>query len=470
MENITTNFKLCPDYRRERLDFSEIQWSKDNPIDLRGRPTYPITIPSSHGSSYTYKISKDWFFKRKLQDGNSPQSVFSQHHQVQAYNELSGSLDDLGEVLCYILAKNIKNSTSGEPIVSVSEYKLASYLDEKGITQRGCISRNVCTDPKMKLVNMSEILKSASLPQTSNSIDVYMSALKHFCNLKNYDADFDKIRETLIKNSYFCWKVANSDNHKLNITFLVTPNENGKGGVLNVSPLIDNGSAYELSTPYFSAGTTESKQSDLLIDDENSKMDENGNRVFSFTHYPFMHSAFNLDPRVLLFDNVDLENKNYEYEYCLACEMLSDKNLYEDIYQIDNQISIDSAINEINEIYGTSFRDNPKSINWPPLLKEFMHETNNCKSRILSLVVADYYFHAAYTTCVEPVSRVKPTKQYEELRNLMIGLPLQQNKEAYDKLFTELLNSYNISFNPQLLETLEFKNQDTFSKPGQQPV
>ena len=84
-------------------------------------------MPSHQGSSFTYKVSDKWFFKRKLQDGGHPHTIFSQHHFSQAYNELYGTFDDLGEVIAYILSKSVIDSKTGEPIVKVPEYRLATY-------------------------------------------------------------------------------------------------------------------------------------------------------------------------------------------------------------------------------------------------------------------------------------------------------------------------------------------------------
>lgn len=461
-------FKLCPDYKRVSLDFNEIQREKTNPLDKKGYPIYPRVLPSSQGTSYTYQISDDWFFKRKLQDGNNPAQIFSQHHHKKTYDELSGSFDDLAEVICYILAKNIINPTTGEKIIDVAEYKLATFTDENDILYRGCISKNICNNPGEKIVTMAEILSCTGIK--GNSITDYMSALEKYTKARNITIDLPATRTELIKHSFFCWKVANSDNHKNNIIYVFnrnTPN----GPTLRLKSLIDNGSAYELSSPYTTSNSDHatSRFEQLLYDDNFSVIDENGQRHFAFSQYPFMHNAFHLDVSQLLFNDVKIGEKSFSYEYCLASEILSDPELYESIYQIETQFDLDKAIAEIDDTYGKKTPNNEKLIDWPPLLKEYMYETNRVKSETLSTITADYYLYAAFSKCIGTVDREKPSDLYENFRKSMISLPLLPNKKAYDLAFTTIAQSYGVEIDTNLLESLAFKKSNEFSKPENQP-
>ena len=184
----TKTFKVCADYKRDDLDFAKIQYSKDNPPNKKGLPTYPNLISSNQGSSFTYQVSKDWFFKRKLQDGGTPLNIFSQHHFNQAYNELCGSFDDLGEVIAYFLAKNIIDPKTGEPIVFIPEYRLATFTDKENIMYRGCLSKNICESSDEQLITIADMMKSCDI--TGNTIEIYMQALKKFANTKKYNCDF----------------------------------------------------------------------------------------------------------------------------------------------------------------------------------------------------------------------------------------------------------------------------------------
>ena len=446
------NYFICKDYKRKSFDFNEIQRHKDNPRDSFGYPKYPETLSSSVGSSYTYKLSDDIFFKRKQQDGNglAQDTILSLHHYNKNYDELCGSLDDLAEVICYVLAKKLINPKTGEPLINVAEYELATFTDKEDILLRGCISKNLCSGDT-SLVSMADILKSTRL--NGNSLDVYMQALEKYCAGGKFVTDLEKTRRDLIKNSYFCWKVANSDNHKNNITFLSIKIDENKF-MLVVSSLIDNGSAYELSSPYILNSTNKPKFQSLLESDEFSTSDENGNKKFSFPYYPYMHNAFYLDDSVLLFRNNTAE-KSFSYEYCLASEMLSDPELYFEIYEIEKQFNLTAMEEEIDKTYGSPAFDH--AINWPPLLKEFMHATNDVKSRTLACVVADYYLHTAYSSLVEKVDRNNPPPLYDEFKQQMLSLPLLPNKQAYDEAFVTLAKQYNIKIDPTKLEDLKFK-------------
>ena len=467
MEEIKT-FKVCSDYRRDDLDYAKIQSAEGNPKDKWGVATYPYLIPSSHGSSFTYRVSSDWFFKRKLQDGAAPLDILSQHHFNQAYNELCGTLDDLGEVISYFLVKNVIDPQTGKPFVHVPEYRLATYTDKENITYRGCLSKNICQNPNEKIVTMAEMMTSAGL--TGNSIEVYMKALKLYASGKKCKCDFDAMRRSLILNSYVCWKLANSDNHKHNVIVLSRTLPDGTFEIVPAG-MIDNGSSYELSSPYTIGGVSseELRLAKLLKDEEFSSVDENGNRVFDFAYYPFMHTAFHLNPEALVDKNTKINGKNFAYEYSLASEMLEDKELFRTIYEFEKQLKIESAIEPINEIYGASVKGAPKTINWPPLLREFMFETNNVKSKTIAYVVADYYLSVAYSATVGKADKENPSKQYAAIAEYMLTLPLQQSKEAYDEIFVKVAENFGVKIDKEKLAKIEFKLKGEMAKPEQQP-
>lgn len=467
MNEIKT-FKVCADYNREDLDFARIQNAKDNPINKQGVPTYPYLIPSKHGSSFTFKVSDDWFFKRKLQDGGAPLNIFSQHHFNQAYNELCGSFDDLGEVIAYFIAKSVIDPTTGEPIVFIPEYRLATFTDKENITYRGCLSKNICEDSNEQLITMAEIMSSSNM--TGNSIETYMQALQKYAKTKNYKCDFEHIRKSLVLYSYVCWKLANSDNHKYNIVLILKKLPNGTFEIVPRG-LIDNGSAYELSSPYLSAGDSaeEIRFAKLLTDEDFSSIDKDGNRVFDFAYYPFMHTAFQLDPDSLVDKDTKINGKNFAYEYSLASEMLSDKELFRQIYEFEKQCKIESAIKPINEIYGISVKGAPKTVNWPPYLQEFMFETNNVKSKTIAYIVADYYLSTVYNSLIEKSNKENPTKLYSVFRDYMLSLPLQASKEAYDELFVDFAKKLNIEIDKTQLSKITFKTKGEMSKPENQP-
>lgn len=458
-------FEICSLYKREDLDFVAIQRDRNNPIDQKGYPTYPVLMPSGQGSSYTYRVSKEWFFKRKLQDGGHPHTIFSQHHFNQAYNELYGTFDDLGEVIAYHLSDAIVDPQTGKKIVNIPEYKLATYLDKDQILLRGCISKNVCANGNQRLVPMSYILQTAGLK--GNSIDVYMQAIEAYITRKGFICDLNSIRRTLIKDSYFNWKIGNSDNHKNNILLIIETTSDGKT-IANVSPLIDNGSAYELSVRYMNdAGKI--RMESLLSDDKFSKENDEGQRVFEFQHYPYMHNAFQLESDTLAISDTSIAGKNYSYEYSLASEMLSDNELYHQIYEINRQLSPDVAIKAINETYGSTLNDGTKSINWPPYLKEFMHATNDIKTKVLTYVVADYYLQVISNSLQSSTNNSKFKQLYQAIHAEFVNIPLQASKEAYDELFIALANKYGISIDRSTLSAIQFKKNLALHQGEQEP-
>lgn len=444
-----SSFKICPDYKRESFDFCEIQRDKNNVIVKNGELLYPYLLPSSHGSSYTLKLSDNLFFKRKQQDGNLPATIFSQHHFRRDYAELSGSLDDLAEVICYYLSKDMIDPKTQMPLIKVANYKLASYTDEEGVEFRGCVTENIVGENE-ELINMADIMKNSQGldGKTDKTFESYSRSIQKYIRLKNIKCDFESLTQSMIKNSYFCWKVANSDNHKNNITFLLRHNQNGEKELL-VSPLIDNGSAYELSAPYVAASDINNPRFVKLLDfPDFSKTDSNGNKFLDFSYYPFMHNAFMFDT-----DNINAEitmigDKSYSYEYGLAAKMLSDDELLRQIYQIENQIDIEKMFSAIESEYGTA-----TGFNWPPLLKEFILATNKVKSQTLSYVTADLYFQNAIKICEQSPKLV-------ELKNEFLRLPLQQAKDDYNKLFIELCESNGIRVDKNKLGNLSvYKNE-----------
>ncbi len=463
MEEIKT-FKLCSDYRRDDFDFAEIQTSKNNPV-VRGIPTYPYLMPSNKGTSFTYKLAPDLFFKRKLQDGGISSSFRS-----SSYNELCGTFDDLAEVISYFLAKELIDPQTGKNIVEVPEYRLATFTDKNGTVQRGCVSKNVCKDQNEQLMSMRDILKLTSHNQNANSIEDYMKAIENYMKIANIKCDLEAMRRALILKSEYSWLNANSDDTNSNVTVIKRKLQYGSFELIP-GGIIDNGSSFEMSSPYLSGGTSsgQSYHQDLLLDDSYSSTNPNGERVFDFQSYPRMHTAFHLNPKTLLFSDTKWGSENYAYEYCLACEMLSDKELFRLSYEIKTQLDIEKAIKAVDETYGASIKGAPKSIEWPPLLKDYMRETHKYKKRILSFVVADYYLDAAFNAFIEKSDRKKPSKLYSIFQEKMLGLPLQSSKEAYDERFLNIANLLGIEVDKEKLASLEFKTQEGPAKAEQQP-
>ena len=455
-------FELCAWFKKDNYDFNRIQMDKDNPLDVRGYPTYPKVVSSKLGSSYTYQISKDLFFKRRLQDGEqaSPQDYalgwVSLHHTSLADNELKGTFDDLGEVLSYHISKRIIDPKTGEPIIRVPEYRLACYDNERNEIFRGCTSRNVCENSNQKLVSMADVMSFVKFPD-GKSIDHYMAALEKYVAMKGIDCDMSEIRRRMVVDSGYNWETANSDNHKNNVVLIEEKVPNGKTKMFS-KWIIDNGSCYELSSRYMNQDG-KLRFAALYEDDITSRVDENGNRVLDFAHYPYMHAAFQLESDKLLIPDTTIGGISYSYEYSLASEMLEDAEIYRQMYEIDRQLDIDAAIADIDSIYGAG-KKGEEEINWPPHLKEFMHATDDLKSKVLSYVVSDYFLKVAFNEMIGRFDSKKFADLFESFKNDMMQVPLLESKEEYEKVFVAIAQKHGIEIDINKLKTIKFKDED----------
>ncbi|MBQ9786384.1 MAG: hypothetical protein IJW25_02845, partial [Clostridia bacterium] len=243
-------------YRRHEFDYGEIKWQA-----MQNGQNYPKALSVDKGHSTLYQFSPDYFFKRKQQDGNhglhsEGYGIHSQHHFV--YDEIIGSFDDLAEVMCCKIANKLgttqKTNYLGQkyeaPVVDTAKYFLAVYKNKDGDEERGCLTENVAKNAHLiQGTTFLQNLPCATPTRTpENSLPNYLKALNDYSEKTGIVLD-PNIQRDLVVNSYFCWKVANCDNHCNNITFLQTRNPDGTN-VLTVSPIIDNGSAWESAISY----------------------------------------------------------------------------------------------------------------------------------------------------------------------------------------------------------------------------
>ncbi len=454
---LETEYKVCPISGRKDIDYDHVYMDENNPRDFLDRPKYPIKISSTEGSSTIIQISDKYFFKRKLQDFSAAGVVLSLHHDNSSLNELFGSFDDIAEVFCWLFSKHLINPKTGEPIFKVAEYTLARYRNEKEQQMNGCLSKNVCEKPNEKLISLATICKSYGYK--GKKITEYMNAIRKYFNNSIYDIDFDEIEHDIKLNSSFCWKVGNSDNHKNNIT-IITTRETGRI-TARVSPMIDNGSAFEFSSAHILPGSTKSVIENRLEDDNFSEVDKEGERYFYLKQPPQKNNAIYLDRDSLLFDSdVDLPYLNYEYP--LVSDMLSSERLFDEIYQMECQYknALDLAFEDMDKIYGT--------INWPPHTKDFMYALLDYKSRTLSEVMGDYFAFAA-SECIKPKKRQDKNIISAFLREQMSKLPLLASKKEYEMALLALARENGLEVDEEKLSALKFKKEGQPEKNEQQP-
>lgn len=443
--------EICKYYRRE-YDYSKIRYeSMLNPQ----KGSYPKYVPAKDGSSNSFWMNPNQLFKRKLQDGNFTLNFHSGHHF--RYEEQVGSFDDLAEVLSYTIAKNlgtrVKTDNNGNsfeaPVVDCAKYELATFTNAEEQVYRGCVTENIVPNGA-HLIKGSDILRG--IPEgtrPTNSLPDYLKAVEAFG--KRMGCAVDKnIENDLIINSYFCWKIFNSDNHGSNITFLNQRSPDG-GFILTVSPIIDNGSAWELSLPYANQNNpSEGCRYETIKNSEScvATTDENGKTTYTFTKEPFVkHTAFSLKAGSLGGHSKEINGEKFEYEYDLAAHALANPEVYSAIYSIESNFNLQGAFKEMGDTY---------RILWPDHMKDVIAGASQYKTDLISSVMADYYCYTAFTNAVGEVNQEQPSETYLMFREEMQKLPLQPNAESYMEEFLKIAEQNQVAVDQSQLENLEF--------------
>ena len=453
---------------------------------------YPKSVSVNKGHSSIYQISQDWFFKRKQQDGNygadsmqtnNRSSIvqyfhsmggydiptpFSQHHFV--YNELKGCLEDIAEVFCYTVSKglgtvkktDIYGRTFDAPVVDVAEYKLAEYKDKEGILQRGCLSKNILGEND-NLIQGDFLLKFLKEGNIGSNLPNYLRAIKAYTDTMGIMVD-PNIQRDLIVNSYFCWKVGNTDNHRNNITFVQTKGPDGTP-YIKVSTLIDNGGAYDSSLTYY-INNSQTSIYERMFQKElgTSEVTPEQAAQTVFTENRFIeHTAFRLGAGDLYGHPKTLGNKPMEYEYDVAAYALANPEIYSSIFQIEQNFNITEAAKSMSREYG---------LKWPDYYLEAMNACNAYKTSVISQVMADCFCHTAYTCCIGEVNMENPDALYLAFQEQMRGLPLQESIDGYIQEFMKLANQANVPVDQATLETLNFlpEQGQPMEQPAEQPA
>ena len=448
---------LTKDAYRERFDEPDIRY-------LTG-DKYPKKLPASAGSSMVYQISEREYFKRKPGDGihgMEPMGIFTQHSFVN--NEFYGSFDDLGEVMAYTLAKNMgtraKTMYDGTkkqvPLVDNAEYKLAIYYTTEGVGYRGCSSTSIVPEgsPRNQIIKGRQILNNVygSVGREFNSLPHYLSAFEKYAEQQSVATKRNVVVDPnmgndLIINSYFCWKIGNIDNHNGNMVFVQEEMPDGSL-LLGCSKLIDNGAAWQLNTTQKKDGEKYSVTEKTFFTAGGVLAEnENGNPMVVFTKDPYKHTAFYLYAGNLNGHNKQIGDEKFEYEFDLAANMLSNPEVYDAIYQIEQQFDIDRAINELSKEYW---------LNYPNLVPETMRGLTDFKSNLLASVVADYYCYSTFTSCIGPVDQQNPSGLYLTFKEQMGALPLQPNMESYMNEFLNIATENQVAVDPEMLASVNF--------------
>lgn len=440
-------------YRKELDEAKIIYECYDKPISQK----YPKMLASKDGSSMIFKTDESTFFKRKSGDGNMThdQDFVSQHHFY--YDELLGTFDDLAEVLCYKLAKNMgttfKTDNEGNvvevPLIDCAEYQLATYTNKQGVDYHGCISKSITPNGEV-LIKGIDILNRLGLEgKPENSLPNYKKALEIFSNQSECVLD-KNIERDLVVNSYFQYKVGNSDNHSSNITFIQSRQPDGTL-MLKVSPIIDNGGAWELMRAYAIYDSNNNfccSHNDYCQQNRSStQLNPEGEPKVVFNTYPYRSVAFHLDAGNLNNCQKTLNGEDRSYEYDLAAYALSNPEIYQSIYEIESRFDIERTLSEIE----TEYR-----LRWPDGLKDFIRATTECKTNEISAIMAKYYCHTAYQKCFGEVNAENPTELYSVFQEEMSKLPLQESASGYMEEFMKIAQQNQIQVDENLLNNLNF--------------
>ncbi|MBR4003021.1 MAG: hypothetical protein IKI95_03005 [Clostridia bacterium] len=321
---------------------------------------------------------------------------------------------------------------------------------------RGCYSPSIIPEgsPRNQIIKGREILKNVygSVDRELNSLPHYLSAFQKYAEQQSIATKRNVVIDPnmgndLIINSYFCWKIGNIDNHNGNMVFI---QEEMPDGTLLIScgKLIDNGAAWQLNT-------TQKKESEKYTVTEKTFFtsggvlaeNKNGNQMVVFSHDPYKNTAFYLYAGSLNGHTKQMGGEKFEYEFDLAANMLSNPEVYDAIYQIEQQFDIDRAINELGKEY---------RLNYPNLVPETMRGLTEFKSNLLSQVVSNYYCYTAFTSCVGEVDLENPSELYTTFCEQMSALPLQPNVESYMNEFLNIASQNQVEVDPELLATVEF--------------
>ena len=127
--------------------------------------------------------------------------------------------------------------------------------------------------------------------------------------------------------------------------------------------------------------------------------------------------------------------------------MLGNPEVYDAIYQIEQQFDMDGAIKEVAR---------EKYVTYPKQLPEVMRGLTEFKSNLLSQVVGNYYCYTAFTSCVGEVDLQNPSELYTTFCEQMSALPLQPNMESYSQAFLSIAEQNQVAIDPEKLAGLEF--------------
>lgn len=461
--------QICK-YDRDTYDELKI---KDKCYGLPHDQQYPRRVANS-GTSSIIMVAPNLFFKRKQQDGTLVFGNYSMHHAV--YQEEYGSFDDVAEVICYNICKNLgtRKITTNDgqikevPMINCAKYRLAEFITEDDKVYRGCTSENIISDPRNEsLILGKNLLSRLSNKKVKNSLPNYLRALDAYGelekNAKNTLIIDKNIPIDLILISFFCWKVSNSDNHSSNIPFLLKINPDGST-TLSVSAIIDNGSAWELSSPYIrTTSVGENKIEKTNFEDKTyNKLVEvffDPTRKLNETSF-VKHNAFSLDIGNLYGHSKTFRGDNYEYEYDLAALMLQNPDLYELIYNIEKNFKLEENLSETEKDF---------DLKWPIGFKEGIIDINNFKSLMLSTIVADYFTYSMFSTCVKKIDNNNFSQEYSEINKEMIKLPLQKNIDGYLNEFLKIATEKGINVDLSKIKNIKFApNMDEIAENAKQ--
>ena len=425
---------------------------------------YPRALKVSDGTSNTVALNPKLFFKECLQDGNRTHNwQMEQGAHTFLYDEGVGTLDDYAEVLCYRLARNLgtrevldyAGNIKTVPVVNCAEYQLAVLIKEINGAEyphRGCVSTNVA-QPGETLIKGSKILEPLKDPdkplqKVRNSLANHRKGLQIFKERQeaatHREVVFDPNIETdLLINAYMCYRVSNSDNHSNNIMYTQSFLPDGRI-LISVSPMIDNGAAWEMSTP-----PCISNYKGII------ERNTNENGEFVLTDSPFKHQAFHLDAGGLNGHSKKIDGKDLSQEFEFAAHALSNPNFYDALFRFEQRFDLRQAFKELTFDYRSKF---------PSEVLQVTLADSELKASFMTQAVSNYFCYTAFKSCIGEVDEENPSELYTLFQSQMSALPLQPSIQGYIDAFKEIAQSQNIEITDEQLSNLDFLPQDDLSQ------
>lgn len=276
--------------------------------------------------------------------------------------ESKGSCEDVAEVLCYYLLKNIKDKHKESFVLRGTPYEFADYSNDDfwkivarqtgGMVESdrlyGCISKNAIHENGSVVrgnIVLRAIMSDADIKKSSkNTVFNYSKGLEALVkSYKNNGKELiihpecNRFAANLMFFDYF---ISNADRHCMNIVYEIVPVE-GKENTFMIAPIsvLDNGGAFAMQSP--SCERMYQNQVEFLH--ENGKLGVTNLRAGY--HNPFMGS-YDLTAGSEIFADSEIAKNFNNLSQVEQMIILASQNrtLFNDLKTLYNEMDIKKAL------------------------------------------------------------------------------------------------------------------------------